>query len=1047
MAVSIVDQNLLFTETVSNIPPKFIDVNRPHITGGHAKLFRYDTAAEKALISLGAYASNANTTYDYPNFPEGSIVDQDYVKVYVDNMRLRYYSRAAGAGSTIERVADYKNRVKANGLVFKTANGSNRSGVFYDRDVAIGDIVYLEKSDASVNFTTEVVGFVPEVVAGAIGSASVVTGNKGQSAVTVSASLTSGSDNGVVVTANDSAYSPFYDGFVSEVYTVKVVTGGAYETAVLSVTSASGLDNVASVTTGKSGTPLKIGTRGLTLTFTGGSFLAGTTWTVTVQKYYGAIASSTSSGTYTGTKDLTYIVTVTQGGWAGSSEKLPEVASLPAVTGATTSGGSIPAGSYFVGYTYLSPGGETAVKVTSSAVAVDGSQKIRITLPALNVTPAGATAFNIYVGSIGGANTTLKLFKSRVALGTSTYDVDFSSSTLTTSAFDGLPFASATAAPTTNTATIPVCLVTAVDTTGVDSSGPTVVPTNRVVSVGSFGASITLGTTAGNASVYSGNPYCAGDKFTFTCTAATDGAVQTIVLKDNMPDALTGDMATKLFIQKNAVLPKYKLESPPSVNFSTTGSTVTVNSNATAFDSTWTNGGSAMALPVVSGTMYLEYRAWLPTYAGALFSISSRTDLADVLGPEDPDNPLCYAVGKALLNSFDGFAVYFTAVEDPDVEAYWDDVLETIEKTDDIYCLVPLTNSESIIDKYIAYATEHSTAEFGMPRKVLATLPMASKKVIVDSTLTSNSLTALGILVDNPAVTGTQYSLLQCTTGNAKFQTNGVTSGDTVRYLYSVDSYGDEVYSEFTVASVVNEDELVVQDPNGSAVNTPQKFEIYRTLSRSDVADEMVDYVTAKKNSRFIPVIPETLADGDVKVPGYFGCAALAGLIGAVAPHQSIRYVGLNGFTGVGVTLNSGQYNTAENAGCTSLAAQDGVVYVRKARTSDNTSTDTLEEASQRISDTVTNSIMKLARNLYGTTNITSGTSSDGAVAALSTGVISIFSELSSAVIPRLGGVILGGTVDLVRPSTVLPDSLVIQTTITKPYALGQATLVLVVGS
>lgn len=94
--------------------------------------------------------------------------------------------------------------------------------------------------------------------------------------------LAGGAASGVAVTGNDMGYIGFAPDQTTETYRISVVTAGDYGTARLSVASDSGQDTPTGLVTPVAGVPVKIGSRGLTLTFNGGSFTAGAQWTAKV---------------------------------------------------------------------------------------------------------------------------------------------------------------------------------------------------------------------------------------------------------------------------------------------------------------------------------------------------------------------------------------------------------------------------------------------------------------------------------------------------------------------------------------------------------------------------------------------------------------------------------------------------------------------------------------------------------------------------------------------------------------------------------------------
>lgn len=1028
MATKALDQSVPFDDLLSYVPLELVAPLRPHVTGGHASLFRYSVADEKALIDLGAYNSSSDTNYAWPNQPSGSLVDVDYAKLWIEGAKLRYYSDAVSAGDTIAPVASYSNRVRAAATRFKSNAAGARSASLYDRDVTPGDVVYLQGNGAEL--WTKVDSLVAEVVAASVnGTATADSGNHAGQVGSSSISQTAGTVNDVTATRNVNAYNALEDGAVNEVYTITVIqsasTPGDATSARLSVTSSSGLDNQASVTPSIYGRPTPIGTRGALVTFsrTSSDLVLGQTWTLTIAQAFTAI-TATAAGTFTGPKDLTYVVTVTKGGVAGATNPAanPSVQATANATGGGASGGLLPAGTYYIAYTFVTTEGETTVGSSESAQLTVGATNIpRVTLPSL---PTGVVGINVYLTNTNGGTGTQRLYRRNVI--TTTTDLE-------TAAYDGGTYANSSPPPATSTAAVVNPQITATDTTGFDSSGPTTVPGGLSAAVGSYGATIT----------FSAASLRAGDKYRVVCTAASDGAIQTIVLEDNMNATLlaAADCTLKLYIQKNAVVPRQRLESPPNVNWVAAADQLTVKGAMTMFDSTWTNGGVQVALPVESGTLYAEYRAWLATHTGKVSLLVSRDDLEAALGTEDPDNPLCYAVGKALVNS-NGQGVYYTAVADPDDTELWDEVLDILDRQQDVYGLVPLTDDDTVLEAYKEHCEAQSADDVGFPRVVWSALRPQVTFVVVDESTTSDEEVAMGTLADNPSQSGTQYTLLACTSTNAKFVTNGVRAGDVVRYLYAIDGFGETTYDEFVVSSVVNEDTLVLQTGHTAAVSTPQRFEIWRDRTRTEVAEALAAEIVAGKSMRWIPVLPESMLDGTVAVDGFYLCAALAGMAGGVPPHQSLRNLTLSGFTSLGATYNNGQLNTVETAGCTTVAIDGaGSVFVRQARTADQTSIATGEEAAVRSLDCVHLVLSDMVRALYGVTNVVGGSLNTGAAVIVQAKLTDRLQQLASTRIDRLGGIIVSGSVTGVAASETSADALTVTVDVVRPFALGAATI------
>ena len=345
MATYVVPQVLVFQE----LQLAAVADTRPQpafICGGHAHLQRYDEADEKEDGFVGYYDDLTETCYSWPGRPAGGVVDSSYTKVFIDGALLKYFEDFIGAGDVISTVNGEPNQIRAASTAF-APNGSSypHDSAFLDRGVQVGDIAKVRAVVGSSTYTlwTYVSGFVAEVVAAVVGSATADSDNAtSQAAPTASSSQTAGPTNCIDITAIDqSAYDGLEDGDINETYTITVVEGSSGNdatTAKLRITSASGNDDVAEVTPAAFGSPTAIGTRGLTVTFddlntaacsasadvdgvSPDDFIPGQVWQVSCGQAFTA-PTATSAGTYTGDEDVTYIIEVTKGGLYADSPEI-----------------------------------------------------------------------------------------------------------------------------------------------------------------------------------------------------------------------------------------------------------------------------------------------------------------------------------------------------------------------------------------------------------------------------------------------------------------------------------------------------------------------------------------------------------------------------------------------------------------------------------------------------------------------------------------------------------------------------------------------------
>lgn len=353
-------QVLVFQE-FSIVPTEITEPLRAHISGPHANLHRYADSDEKKLIRLGKYDATSDHCYLWPGRIPGSRIDFDYTKLYVDNALLLYYEDTiANVATTTRPVANRTNWIEsvagtgegASAVYFKTNGGYPRSAVLNDRDVKLGDTVYLRSVTGEdceeTELWTTVAGFASETIPSEIEDATADLANKNTSALSASVPAAgnnylqiAGVANCVKLTnVNAANYDGVEDGTVSETYTIEVVkssTSGCNASR-LRVRSASKLDDVTEFDAGTLGNEVSIGTRGLKVTFTvstdagcgdeaaaagvaANTFVVGQKWQVAVTQQFTKVVAvsnnenSDAPGSYTGDKNDAYIIECVQGGY------------------------------------------------------------------------------------------------------------------------------------------------------------------------------------------------------------------------------------------------------------------------------------------------------------------------------------------------------------------------------------------------------------------------------------------------------------------------------------------------------------------------------------------------------------------------------------------------------------------------------------------------------------------------------------------------------------------------------------------------------------
>lgn len=352
-------------------------------------LHRYSEEDEKA--ELGAYdPAISNVFTQYPDKTAGSSIDVDYNRIFVEDGVLEYHSESMGSGSLL---TDGGNKFRSSALVFKTANGVSRSGVFGTRDVQIGDPIKVTVDGDE--FDTVVAGLIADIDAATVQAVPDLVNSPIAQAAAFAKDISGLTQTTMDITeAGASDYRGLGAGVISEVYTLEVLTtsGGVTGTTV-KVTSASGLDDVASTTLALLATA--IGTRGLLVDFVAGDvvFSVGDIFTISIDELY-ALPVAAASGTYTGAKDTQYIVTVVTGGTIADAGDADPVLQITTTNGADSADpvtvsalGNIAIGNYGV-VLELDAGDEQLIKGASFTIDVtaEGEGAVKTIAIAENLT-------------------------------------------------------------------------------------------------------------------------------------------------------------------------------------------------------------------------------------------------------------------------------------------------------------------------------------------------------------------------------------------------------------------------------------------------------------------------------------------------------------------------------------------------------------------------------------------------------------------------------------------------------------------------------------
>lgn len=831
------------------IPAEITNPLRAWLIAPNARLVRYAAADEKELGALGEYDPDEEVGYLWPEKTSGSIIDQAYTKVFIDEAKLRYFQDLIGDDLTIAPVSGKPNRIRAATGSFKTVTAAARLGALYDRDVTVGDLAKVWSADGSLD--TYVRGLVAEAVASSVAAAGALAANQATVTQEITYDQTAGDVNWLSPEVSLTGYSSLPDGIVSDTYTITVTqasTGGDLTTGRFSVRTSSGFISLDNVTPAAADAKATIDVRGLSfgfnlaeeepLDYTDGAdtddLILGQTWTVEIRMAYTA-PTGTSGGTYVGTQDNVYTVRCIQGGTYADSDETKR----------------------------------PIVRVTS-AVGTDSIQAVQMD---------------------------------------------------------------------TGTQAIPL---------------------------GAGGATLTLATNTTNLRK--------GDGFTVAVTAATTGRVSTIVLGHDLPTAMQDDtdLNVELYIQKDIEVAQYVQSPAPKTNWETSETEVTLAADVMAYDDSWTSGGTALAMPVVGGSLFVEYREWLNELTG-IFGGTTTEVLEDIPGPLHADNPLKWHVAKAIANS-NGTTVHYSAVADPTDDDLWLTTLNLGLERQDIYHIVAVTDRQTIFDSVVAHVNSLSSPEMTQYRTMFVPLVVEPVTAVVDANNSSDELVVKATIADDAGTSGTQYTIVTQTTGNAPFIEAGVAAGDTFRVNYALDEFGQTVYESYAIAEVISETTLRLETGPAAAVTVATQFEIWHTNTKPEQVVQLGERAAAYANRRVRAMWVNGFVSGSPAVSATAASAAVSGLLSGVVPHQHVTNIPISGLTelvGSEPYFNQTQLNELAAYGVWIIDRNtSGVIYTRDALTTDMTSLQSKTEMVTRNLDSISYLLMSRLTDFVGRANV-----------------------------------------------------------------------------
>lgn len=936
--VSFADLQAAFDNNLTSGSDKFVlttNKNATHEATYAAKLLTIKTGLTAAQVSLATIRDDImGTTADVADFSVSAISGTSSEVVATVTDQLGTDISAVTAVAMIPHV--YKTLVHENNWVFKTANDVSRTGSLY-KDVQVGDKIKWSVIPVStgieVSGYSSVVGLEADYSRPTVGELTVgadnqiqITGtdlSSGQELQTLFAASADNDNENVTVadtkvhslsSATDYPVLSMAAGILSDTYIITITASGVAGAAKATVTNASGTyrrTNVPIEAAGSNQGRVYIGNNMYVDFKATAGFTAGNIYTV------GAVASpfipttvAAVSGAYAGRTDTTYQIEVTRGGvFTPTAEVVP---------GITSSGALVASISNWLG-------GD-----------VDDEY-------ILEVTTAGSSL----------SSTVFELKSQRGDNQTSVSFVDTEAGNAVTVGASGLSlyFSAATSFSAGQYFVIIVRAarpkVRITDSTGSDQETSVVVSADALISVGLNGVKLSFPANRNTLGGFSANGgLVKGDVFTIVAQASAAGAIQTIVIADDLPAAITAGLEASgdanyepdlfavdlMLVSASKTIPRQDrnpLVTAGGFNWTANPATVTLKAGIRLQDSNWVDSmGEMPYIELIRGNLYVEYRALLLDYSDAIYSVSDISQVVPKLGPAVEDNPLALAV-YCNIENLRG-SCYFSAVTTDNAQGDAG-ALAKAGLVTYAYALNPAGVTDparhSVLEAHVnAMSTETKKRwRIGFVGRELPTVSTvyaaANNSLDRDwkATVTADSRTGLF----------TKVTLDQ--EGSAL---TALKVGDQVRLQFNTDAWGQVTYTADSVSEIESNTVFYLSYGVQAAIAVANKIEAYHPLDVQEQADMIKAISEGYADERMYCVFPGHLGKYGIYVNAAYGAAAVAGVVGSVVPQQGLTNIELNGFNDVPLAYGTFDYDQLNSiaSGGTLIIMQDtkaGSVYIR----------------------------------------------------------------------------------------------------------------------
>lgn len=462
-------------------------------------------------------------------------------------------------------------------------------------------------------------------------------------------------------------------------------------------------------------------------------------------------------------------------------------------------------------------------------------------------------------------------------------------------------------------------------------------------------------------------------------------------------------------------------------------------------------------IPGAKCPIYIAYNAVredvTALHSQALLNFGSTTALEAQLSPITTDNPLGLGLYFALLNApginVTGIGVDSISSDEPygTVDAYATALsfLESFE----VYAIAPMTSEESVGQLLNTHVNVMSDPTQRGERIGLfnPTQPTSKQNTIIASGTNGNSTSNVSFdtgIVNLPAlllnagidptttIPASAGVFLDIAADSRNYSIQNVSGGVvTIRTTFPTGANDDEFYATTDLETPPLPPQLIEEAFSVNIRGAPLRLP-NGTVDKQSMATTYQGQALAFANRRFWRVLAATctatvggLAQA---LPGFYLCAAIAGMIGQQPPSQSFTNFPMTGFTAVSGT--SGFFTEAQldliAGGGNYIVVQDtqgAPLISRMALTSDVTSLETRTDSVTKVVDFTAKFLRGCLKNYIGRFNVTQGFLDS--LSHVIQGCLSFLEET---------GVIIGADLNNIIQDEKSPDTVLIDITLDVPF-------------